>query len=102
MFLCFVRLGFDKLQLWGFNSSWTRGRPCNPSLWVVLNHMVVRDGVVEQMLREEALAVGGMQHHNRGRTDDKTKKKLDLQKLCEKFPSMERKLYIQAAVGHID
>lgn len=95
-------LGLTNNSCEGFNSSWTRGLPCNPSLWVVLNHMVVRDGFVEQMLREEALAVGGMQHHNRGRTDDKTKKKLDLQKLCEKFPSMDRKVYIRAAMGHID
>jgi hypothetical protein len=65
-------LGLTKNSCEGFNSSWIWGLPCNPSLRVVFNHMVVRDGFVEQMLREEALAVGGMKHHNRGCTEDKT------------------------------
>jgi hypothetical protein len=70
--LFFSGSGLKNISCEGFNSSWNRGLPCNPSLWVVLIHMVVRDGFVEQMLREEALAVGGMKHHNRGCTEDKT------------------------------
>jgi hypothetical protein len=61
-----------------------------------------RNGFIEEMIREEGMATGGIQHHNRGKLDANLRRKLDLQKLCEKFPTMERRILLCAAMGHID
>ncbi len=42
---------------------------------------------------------GGLQHHNRGSIDDKTKRNLDFQKHW-KVSELGAKLYIRAAMGH--
>ncbi len=64
----------------------------NPSVFVILHHIMrERDGFIEKI-----------QHHNRGKLDDNLRRKLDLQKLCEKLPTMERRIFLPAAMGHIN
>jgi hypothetical protein len=48
------------------------------------------NGFIEEMIREEAMATCGIQHHNRGKLDANLRRKLDLQNLCEKFPTWSR------------
>ncbi len=54
------------------------------------------------MICEEGMATGRIQYHIRGKLNANLRRKLDLQKLCEKFPTMERGIFLRAAMGHID
>jgi hypothetical protein len=62
----------------------------NPSVFVILHYMREHNGFIKEMIREEAMATCGIQHHNRGKLDANLRRKLDLQKLCEKFPTWSR------------
>jgi hypothetical protein len=57
---------------------------------------------MEQQIKEDSVATGGMRHHQKGRLTDQEKKKLDLQALCENFGSMENRIYLRSTMGHID
>ncbi len=49
----------------------------NPSVFVILHHMRERNGFTEKMIREEGMATGGIQHHNRGKLNANSRRKLE-------------------------
>jgi hypothetical protein len=51
-----------------------------------------RNGFIEEMFREEALATGGIHHHNRGKLDANLRKKLDLRNFVKSSPQRILKL----------
>ncbi len=63
----------------------------NPSVFVILHHMRERDVFIDKI-----------QHHNRGKLDDNLRRKLDLQKFCGKLATMEGRIFLPAAMGHIN
>jgi hypothetical protein len=63
---------------------------------VILHHI----RFIEEMIREEGMATGWIQHHNHGKLEANFLK-LDHQKLCKKFPTMERRILLRSAMGHI-
>jgi hypothetical protein len=47
----------------------------NPSVFMILHYMRERNGFIEEMIREEGMAIGGIQHHNRGKLDANLRRK---------------------------
>ena len=89
----------------GFNSTWSRSLPANPSFQTLVEGFVHRESLAEMALREDSLAVGGNSTEaRRTRKTQAEERRLDLKALLSDWDKMRREDfmdYLVARAGEI-
>jgi hypothetical protein len=92
----------------GFNSTWSRSLPANPSFQTLVEGFVHRESLAEMALREDSLAVGGNSTEaRRTRKTQAEERRLDLKALLSDWDKMRREDfmdfmdYLVAGAGEI-
>jgi hypothetical protein len=83
-----------------FNSVWTGILSRRPTLYTILEHIIQKDSWAEQVLREEAVAVGGNAlEAAKSRSKQQEQRHLDLQVICVDVDNTTPTQYMERLVG---
>jgi MULE transposase domain len=83
-----------------FNSTWTSSLGRRPTLYTILEHFAQKDSWAEQILREDAVGVGGNAlEASKNRSLQRVQRQLDLQAICRDVDNTSPDQYINRLIG---
>jgi hypothetical protein len=89
----------NKTSTWS-NSFWTGSLSRRSTLYTILEHIIQKDSWAEQVLREEAVGVGGNAlEAAKSRSKQREQRHLDLQAICVDVDNTTPTQYMERLVG---